>query len=110
MRHHVYTVHDSKAQAFTQPFFAVNSRVAVRMFTQLANDPEHLFCLHAEDFTLIELGEFDDQNGLFDLLPVSETIGKAIQYQREENRFYDVSPRGNGKPFDPEAPIERETA
>ncbi len=83
MIHHVFTVYDGKAQAFTQPFFAVNTRVAVRMFTQLANDTEHLFCLHAEDFTLIELGEFDDKTGLFDLEAVPETIGKAMQYQND---------------------------
>jgi len=83
MIHQIFSVYDSKAAAYTQPFYAVNSRVAVRMFTELANDPKHTFGMHPEDFTLFELGSFDDATGTIDQLDVKmSAIGKAIEYQK----------------------------
>jgi len=80
----IFSIYDSKAGAYTQPFFAVNSRVAVRMFSHLANDPKHAFGMNPEDFTLFELGCFDDQTGKIDTLDViSSAIGKAIHYKRD---------------------------
>jgi len=82
----MFSVYDSKAGAYTQPFYAVNSRVAVRMFTELANDPKHTFGMHPEDFTLFELGSFDDQSGRIDQLDVkTSAIGKAIEYKQRDN-------------------------
>ena len=41
---------------------------AIRAITAHVNDPEHNFCKYAEDFTLFELGSWDDSNCIFDLL------------------------------------------
>jgi len=90
MIHEIFSVYDSKAGAYTQPFYAVNRRVAIRMFSELANDPNHAFGMHPEDFTLFELGSFNDQDGTIDQLDVkTSALGKAMEYQRPEP--------GNGK-------------
>lgn len=59
----VFTVYDSAAELFLQPFFARNEAEAVRSFTDAAVDPNHSFCKHARDYTLYELGEYAEENG-----------------------------------------------
>lgn len=59
----IFAIYDSKAEAFLPPFTAPNAKVAQRMFTQAAHEPTSNFHLHAEDYTLFELGNFDDGTG-----------------------------------------------
>lgn len=60
-------VRDSATEMFGRPFFVQNSRVAVRSFTDEVNrtDVQNELNKHAEDFTLFELGTFNDSNGEF---------------------------------------------
>lgn len=59
----IYSVRDAKADAFLQPFFAVNDAVAIRLFTTACMDDDHLFSQHAEDYTLFRIGTFDPGSG-----------------------------------------------
>ncbi len=63
----IYSVWDSKAAAYIQPFFATNDAVATRMFETAANDAGHDFHRYAEDYALFRIGQFDQEKG--DLLP-----------------------------------------
>lgn len=63
MRLMVYSVFDSKAGAYLQPFFAVNRGVAIRSFSAAVADEGHVFHANAEDFSLFELGEFCQESG-----------------------------------------------
>ncbi len=60
----IFSVFDGKALAYIPPFFLPLTAVAVRTFADLVNDPKHQFSKHAEDYTLFELGEFDDNTGV----------------------------------------------
>jgi len=62
-----YTVWDSAADAYIQPFWATNDKVALRSFHTACTDSGHDFYKHAEDYTLFRIGSFDQQLG--DLLP-----------------------------------------
>jgi hypothetical protein len=65
MLYDVFTVRDSKAEAFLQPFFAPNTSVAVRMLRDiLAWDDQHSFFVNAEDYALYHLGQYDDVAGI----------------------------------------------
>lgn len=59
----IFTIRDSKAQAYLQPFFAANVAVAQRYVETAANDPEHEFHVHAEDYHLYEIGSFSEEDG-----------------------------------------------
>lgn len=59
----IYAIHDSKAEAYMQPFFVQAAGVAIREFDKLCNDEKHPVGQHAEDYTLFELGFWDDQTG-----------------------------------------------
>lgn len=74
----VFSVFDSKAAVFMQPFFCVNRAVAVRSFKAAAQDPEHEFCKFAEDFTLFELGTFSEVDGLFSMHATPQSVVLAV--------------------------------
>lgn len=73
----IYSVHDSKAEAYLTPLFAPTDGVALRMFVQAAQEEGHQFNKHAADFTLFKIGSFDQITGMIDG-QVPETIGNAL--------------------------------
>lgn len=66
MQIQVFSIFDIKAQAYMQPFFMNSTGMATRAFAEPVNDPEHLFCKNAEDFSLYRIGVFNDSNGTFE--------------------------------------------
>lgn len=82
MKVKMFAVRDAKAEAFLQPMFFQSKGLAVRAFADAANDVGHNFCKHAEDFTLFELGEWDDESGVFTQLPQPLAIGSAFEFLR----------------------------
>lgn len=83
MIQHIFTVFDSKAAAYLQPFYASTKGVAIRQFSDAVNDPGHQFARHGEDYTLFELGHFDDQNAQFHLHSTPLSIGVAVEFTKE---------------------------
>jgi len=63
MKLKVFSIYDCKAEAYLQPFFMANKGTAIRAITELVTKSDHNFCKYAEDYTLFELGEYDDLNG-----------------------------------------------
>lgn len=58
-----FSVFDSKAQAYAAPFFMHQNGEAVRVFTDLVNDPQTMVNRHAADYSLYEIGSFDTTTG-----------------------------------------------
>lgn len=65
MKHCVVAVWDEKLQAFMRPFYAPRIGGAVRAFTDEVNRDGSEMGQHPEDYTLFELGEWNDEDGLF---------------------------------------------
>lgn len=65
MRLLTYSVYDSMVEAFMPPFYVRARGEAMRLFSDLANDVSSNVGKHPADFTLMQLGEFDDQSGSF---------------------------------------------
>lgn len=63
----MYSVYDRAAEAFTQPFFAQTDGWAIRQFTDTVNDTNSMLHKHAEDYTLYQLGVFNDASGLVEV-------------------------------------------
>lgn len=83
MIHKIYSIYDSKAEAYLQPFFMIAKGSALRAITDLANDPSHAFCKHAEDYSLFELGSFDDGKAFFQLHDAPVSMGVLIEFKHE---------------------------
>lgn len=60
---HVYSIFDTATGAYMRPFFAQADGAALREFTDIATNAEHFIGQHPEDYSLMKLGMFDDNNG-----------------------------------------------
>lgn len=79
----MYSVFDSKAAAFLPPFFMHTDNVAKRTFSDCANDPQHMFSKHPEDYTLFCLGSFDDVTGVVSVKSQHDNLGLAAIHKME---------------------------
>lgn len=71
----VYSIYDSKANAFNQPFFCLNNEVAKRTVAKAVLDGEYDIKLFKEDYSLFEFGTWDPQLGKFDMRDAGENLG-----------------------------------
>lgn len=76
----IFTVFDSKARVFGNPFFAINEHVACRDFKLAATDPGSSISKTPEDFSLFEIGSFDDLLGVISPLQNPITYGLASSF------------------------------
>lgn len=63
MRVGIFSIFDTAANAFLQPFFSANEGVAKRAFAHAVNSPESDFNRHFQDYSLYLVGWFDDDKG-----------------------------------------------
>ncbi|AXH74941.1 MAG: nonstructural protein [Microviridae sp.] len=61
----VCAVHDKAVGAFLAPYFCRSKGEAIRAFTEACHDQGKPFGKNASDYTLYELGEYDDVGGVF---------------------------------------------
>lgn len=74
----IFSVYDSKAEAYLQPFYSQNAGTAIRAMIQAAMDPEHNFHKFASDYTLFEIGAFNDSTGELVNLEAKKSYGNAL--------------------------------
>jgi len=85
MIHKIFTVYDSKAEGHLQPFFAHTVGLAIRSFTKAAKNEQHDFHLYAGDYTLFEIGEYDDEKATLKNHDHHVNLGTALAYIKEPN-------------------------
>lgn len=78
----VLCVYDSKAQSYATPMFFRSLGEALRAWDDESNRQDSMIHRHPEDYSLMELGEYDDQTGKFQEVPVALNHGLASQYKR----------------------------
>lgn len=83
MRVCIFAVYDSKAAVYSQPFFSQSAASGIRAFEHVVNDREHAFGRNPEDYTLFQIGEWDDVAGaLIPAAPAPVALGLATQFVR----------------------------
>ena len=86
----VFSIYDSKAQMFNVPFFMNNNAMAVRTFVDLVNDPKTNVSRHPEDYSLFEIGTFDDSKGV--IVPATPiNLGLASAFRNSTKPLLEVS-------------------
>lgn len=83
MKLKVYTVYDSKVEAYLPPFFMKNKGEVLRAWETTVNDPQSNMCKFPADFTLFEIGEFDDQSGVVSMYEAKVSYGLALEYKHK---------------------------
>jgi len=76
----IFAIYDSKAESFTNPVYLNSTGLAVRTFSDSVQDPESQFAKHPADYTLFELGTYDDNSAEFKLLPTPKSLFIAIEF------------------------------
>lgn len=76
----IFTVYDSKAETYAQPYFASTTGQALRSFQDAIEQEDHIFNKHAPDFTLFEIGVYDDDTGQIMALEAKVNLGTALDY------------------------------
>lgn len=62
----IFSVYDVKAEIFQKPFTASKIGEAMRGFTDVVKDKNHALGQHPEDYSLFEIGNFDEKIGEVD--------------------------------------------
>lgn len=75
----LFTVYDTAADRFLDPFCAPTVEFAIRGFREAVNTQGHQFNKFPQDYTLFHVGEFDPENGaLTDF--AARSLGVAITF------------------------------
>lgn len=79
----IFAVYDSKIERFMQPFYAEHVGQALRMWDQLVNDGKSSVSQYPDDFSLFEIGSFDDAKGMVNSLSIPKSIQGAFETKRK---------------------------
>lgn len=98
MLYKVFSVFDSKACFFGQPFVDQKEASATRAFGDavLSTDPNNMFGKHAEDYSLFLIGEFDNESGelIATVPPQNLLTASAVKSIRSNGHFDQELPLG----------------
>ncbi len=89
----VFSIYDSKAMAYTRPFFVQTHGLARRMFADLANDTQHEVGRHPGDYTLFYIGNWDDQTGFITQDNAHENLGVATEFLGDSHTQQEIPMR-----------------
>lgn len=79
----IFTIHDAKSEAYLTPIYFRTKGEAIRAFTATVNDETSNFSKNPEDFTLFELGEYDDCKAKLSPHLTAIPIGKALEFVKQ---------------------------
>jgi hypothetical protein len=89
MLQNIYTIHDSKADAYLPPFFLHSDGMATRSFQDCITDKEHNFGKHPQDYTLFKIGTFNDKTSEIEYLSPIKNLGNGVEYKTEKLQLLD---------------------
>lgn len=81
MLYKVFTVYDGAVKAYLPPMLLRTRGEAIRSISEALRAPDHQFSKHSPDFSLFELGEWDDNTGAYNLHPSPEHLGVLTEFR-----------------------------
>lgn len=84
MKTKMVSVFDTAVGAYTSPQFYRSIGEAERAFRSACSQEGNQFNVHAKDYSLMLLGEFDDNSGQFTIVNTPSTIITALQAKAME--------------------------
>lgn len=88
MTQHLFTIYDSAAGLFLNPFVAPSIEVAIREFRKMVNTEGNNFNTFPEDFTLYHVGEFEPETGTINPV-MHHSLGVAQTFVNTPTNFED---------------------
>lgn len=80
MKHKMFSVYDQVAKAWLPPFYYHNEFMAIRTFSDCINNPQHQFGMNQSDYTLFEIGEWDDDSGKIETYAENKLLGNGTKF------------------------------
>lgn len=78
----IFSVHDSKAEAYLAPIYFRTKGEAIRAFETTCQDETSQFHKYPSDFTLVELGEFNETTSAITPLIAPLHLSHASEYKK----------------------------
>ena len=79
----VFSVYDSKAGAYLRPFYERNAATALRSFEEACRDTQSNFYKYAADYTLFDIGKWDEEDGEIRMNEAKYPLGNAIEFTEQ---------------------------
>ena len=76
----VFAIWDVKGLCFGQPFYQAEIGSAIRLYSDLVNEPQSFINKHPSDYILFEIGTWDDNKGVFTNSDKHNHLGLASDY------------------------------
>lgn len=104
MIHKIFSIRDAAADAFLPPFVLPKTDMAKRTFGACVNSEDHQFAAYPEDYTLMEIGTFDDETGFVTQDMPPKSLGNGLNYVTEP-----TPELTNGASQQSESPVQSES-
>jgi len=96
MKVQVFSIYDSKAEAYLPPMFLQSKGLALRAFSDAVNKTGHDLNKWAADYTLFHIAEYDDERGEIEMLPNRQNLGSGNEFLENNNNIPTTSPTASG--------------
>lgn len=85
MKHKIYNVFDSKAEAWGMPLFYDCLGNAIRSLSEAVNkNDDNQISKYPGDFTFFEIGEYERETGIITPYETKINLGLALEYKKAE--------------------------
>lgn len=90
----VFSVYDSKVGAWMEPFFADYRGRAIRSWETACMDEKHDFNRYSSDYSLFEIGTYDQETGQMESLKTFIPYGTALETKARQsnNKMATIEP------------------
>lgn len=90
MNQKLFTVYDCKSEAYDRPWTSPSRGIAIRSLMDVLKDPQHPFSKWPSDFTLFEIGEYDNQTGTLIPYETKVNLGVLIEFSSKNSSIPSV--------------------
>lgn len=87
-----YSIYDVKALQYHSPWFQHTDGLAVRALMDIVNEPGNNISRHPRDYTLYEVGTWDDTAGVFTPLTPARFVSDAVSLVRAQPEALPLDP------------------
>lgn len=80
----IFALYDSKAEAYNKPFYQQTTGAALRDFEEACKQPDSMIAKYPADFTLFEIGVFNDEDCEIIMHNAKINLGNALEYSTQK--------------------------
>jgi len=84
MKKLVYAIYDSKLETYNNPVVANTKGAMIREFVDIAKNEQHPVGKHPADYTLFEIGTYNDSSGKVEMHKAAINMGTALSLITEK--------------------------